>query len=314
MQRSSLCLQLEVFAMSFQTSIEKKAESLVRYVVITPARNEAQHIENTLESMTRQTIKPAAWIIVDDGSSDDTTAIAGRYAERYSWISVVRRPDRGFRQPGAGVVQAFEAGFQALSTLDWQFIVKLDADLSFEPDYFEQCFHEFQKDPHLGICGGGIYHSGPTGLTLEPNPLFHVRGATKIYRRQCWENLGGLVAVPGWDTIDEVKANLKGWNTRTVPDIVALHHRFTGSAQGAWKDSVKNGLANYICGYHPLFVLLKCFRRLMRKPYVIGAIGLLWGYLSGYLKGIAQVPDPILIRYTRTQQIRRLLFMPSMWR
>ena len=137
---------------------------------------------------------------------------------------------------------------------------------------------EFETDPRLGIGGGGIYHEQNGDLTLEPNPKFHVRGATKIYKRECWEKLGGLLRAPGWDTVDEVKANMLGWTTRSFPHLKVSHYRFTGAADGAWKDCVKNGRANYIAGYHPVFMLFKCMRRLVAKPYLFGAMGLLWGF------------------------------------
>jgi hypothetical protein len=115
-------------------------------------------------------------------------------------------------------------------------------------------------------------------------------------------------------TVDELKANMFGWTTRSFPDLRVSHYRFTGSAEGAWKDNIKNGRANYITGYHPLFMLFKCLRRLVHRPYLSGSIGLMWGYLSAYWKRLPQVPDSSLIRYTRSQQIRRLLLLDSIWK
>jgi poly-beta-1,6-N-acetyl-D-glucosamine synthase len=287
---------------------------MTKYVIITPARDEGSHIQKTIFAISKQTVQPTQWVIVDDGSGDDTGRIADRAADTYPWIKVLHRGNRGFRQAGAGVVAAFNDGYACLDSSDWEFLVKLDADLSFAPNYFERCFAEFQKDPRLGIGGGGIYHLENGSLKLEMNPSFHVRGATKIYRRQCWENLGGLLAAPGWDTIDEVKANMLGWSTRTFPHLRVSHYRLTGAAAGAWKDSIKNGRANYITGYHPMFMLFKCMRRLVRKPYLIGSLGLFWGFISGYLESAPQVEDRTLIDYTRTQQMRRILLLDSMWK
>jgi biofilm PGA synthesis N-glycosyltransferase PgaC len=287
---------------------------MTKYIIITPARDEEAHIEKTILSVAQQTIRPLQWIIVDDGSHDGTGAIIDRYSGSYAWITALHRYNRGFRQAGGGVIDAFYDGYAQIASSEWDFLVKLDADLSFAPDYFEQCFAEFANDPHLGIGGGGICHQENGVLKLEANPLFHVRGATKIYKRQCWDHLDGLLHAPGWDTVDEVKANMLGWKTRSFLHLQVSHYRFTGAAEGAWKDCVKNGRANYVAGYHPIFMLMKCMRRLARRPYVIGATGLLWGFVRGYLERGHQVEDRALINYTRAQQLRRLLLLDSMWK
>ena len=287
---------------------------MAKYVIITPARDEEEYLQKTILAVANQTVKPMQWIIVDDGSSDRTGEIADHFARVYPWIIVKHRSNRGHREAGGGVISSFYDGYALIQSTAWEFLVKLDADLSFPPDYFERCFAEFAKDRALGIGGGGIYHEVDGRVELEETPQFHVRGATKIYRRECWDELGGLLRAPGWDTIDELKANMLGWTTRSFPDLRVSHHRFTGGADGAWKDSVKNGRANYITGYHPLFMLFKCVRRLAQKPYLSGSVGLMWGYLSGYWKRLPQVQDPKLIRYTRTQQMRRLLLLSSIWK
>ena len=285
-----------------------------KYVIITPARDEESHIENTIVAVSQQTLQPTKWVIVDDGSVDKTPEIVDRAAARYPWITVVHRSNRGFRQAGGGVIAAFNEGYACVEEADWDFVVKLDADLSFSHDYFERCFAEFDNDPLLGIGGGGIYHLEDGELKMETNPLFHVRGATKIYKRECWDKLGGLLVAAGWDTVDEVKANMLGWRTRTFPELKVSHYRFTGAAYGTWKDSVKNGFANYVTGYHPLFLLFKCLKRLLTRPFSVGSIGLAWGFISGYMRRAPQVRDHALIRYTRAQQLRRLFFLESIWK
>jgi glycosyltransferase involved in cell wall biosynthesis len=296
------------------SAFRRAAVEAQKYVIITPARDEENHIERTILSVTRQTVPPAQWIIVNDGSGDRTGEIIDKYAALYPWITPLHRTNRGFRQAGGGVVDAFYDGYGQIRSSDWDFIVKLDADLGFSPEYFEICFSEFVSDPHLGIAGGGIYHQTADGLQLEPTPQFHVRGATKIYRRACWEQVGGLVRSPGWDTIDEAKANMLGWRTRTLSHLILSHQRPTGGAEGIWRDSVKNGRGNYIAGYHPVFMLLKCARRILRKPYFVGAAGLFWGFATAYWKGAPRVADRPLINYVRAQQIRRLLFIESIWK
>jgi len=285
------------------------------YVVITPVRDESAFLPFTIESVIRQTILPAEWIIVNDGSQDNTGEIIEQYASRHSWIRPLHLADRGFRKSGGGVVDAFNEGYAKLSPRSWDFVVKLDGDLEFAPDYFEKCLCHFGKDPRLGIGGGSISNRMPDGSDQpEKGPAFHVRGATKIYKQQCWADIAPLWAAPGWDTLDEVKANMKGWTTRTFPELSIVQHRVTGGADGMWRDRVKNGRANFICGYHPLFMLAKCVSRIASPPYVVGALGLTWGYLTGYLCRTARVDDAALIKYVRRQQLSRLSGGSTIWK
>jgi glycosyltransferase involved in cell wall biosynthesis len=287
----------------------------IKYVIVTPVRNEEAYISLTIESLLAQTVRPVKWIIVNDGSTDNTGRIAEEAACLHTWITVVSRADRGFRKAGGGVVDAFYDGYRRIENETCDYLVKLDGDLSFARDYFEKCFERFDQDGRLGIAGGTICSN--MGGIIEPeakdDPNFHVRGATKIYRSACWRDIGGLIRAPGWDTLDEVKANMLGWTTRTLSGINAVHHRPTGAAYGAWNDRVKAGMANYVSGYHPLFMLLKCVKRMIEKPYLIGGFGLLYGFAKGYLKKIPQVEDRALIQYFREQQINRLLGRKSLW-
>ena len=285
-----------------------------KYVVITPVRDEEEHLQSTIESMVHQTVVPEEWVIVDDGSKDGTGRIIDDYASRYPWIKAVHRKDRGFRKAGGGVVDAFNDGYRALTCSDWEFMTKFDGDLTFTYDYFEKCFDEFHRDTKLGVGGGVICYVENGQKRFEEAPAFHVRGATKIYRKACWEGIGGFIAAPGWDTMDEVKANSLGWTTRSFPQLHLVHHRDTGSADGLWPSLVKYGRANYICGYHPLFMMSKCIVRLVRKPYIIGSIGLMYGFVSGYLTNVQQVDDPAAVAYLRRQQMSRLFGGETIWR
>jgi biofilm PGA synthesis N-glycosyltransferase PgaC len=284
------------------------------YVLITPARNEGKDLEKTVRSVVQQTVRPREWVIVNDGSTDQTGEVADEAARQYPWIRVVHRTDRGFRQAGGGVVDTFYDGYERLTVQDWEFLGKIDGDLSFDADYFERCFEHFRADSSLAV-GGGTIHVESKGVLVKESddPRFHVRGATKIYRRAFWDAMGGLIRAPGWDTLDEVKANMLGWTSYTFPDLTILHHRPTGEADGTWRNWCKNGLANYITGYHPLFMLTKCVKRVLQPPVGLMAIGLLCGFFGGYLRGVPQVPDEELIRYLRRQQLNRLLFRESLW-
>ena len=289
-------------------------EAVTRYVIVTPIRDEEKFIEATIASVRAQTVPPAEWVIVDDGSVDRTGEIIDRYAAQVPWIHVVHRENRGFRKSGGGVVEAFYDGYQALRSSGWEFIVKLDGDLSLPPTYFEKCFEHFELDPKLGIGGGDIYHELGGVQKLEATPKFHVRGATKIYRRACWEAIEGLWRAPGWDTIDEVKANMLGWKTYSFNELHIVHHRFTGTAESLWRDKIKRGVACYVTGYHPLFVAASCMSNLVRKPYIGGSAAIAYGFLKGYWNHTPRVNDKQLIKYVRAQQLRRLCGLKTIWR
>jgi glycosyltransferase involved in cell wall biosynthesis len=289
----------------------------VRYVIVTPVRNEEVYLGKTVDSVVSQTIRPAEWIIVDDGSTDKTGEIADAAAARHGWIRVLRRVDRGFRKAGSGVMEAFHDGWRRLQTRDWDFLVKLDGDLTFAPDYFEKCFQHFETNSRLGIGGGLICNEivGQQVLDSKEDPKFHVRGATKIYRRACWDAIGGLIQTTGWDTMDELKANMLGWKTYTFPELPLMHHRETGGADGYWRNWFKNGRANYIVGYHPLFMLCKCVKRAFRWPYGIASLALWCGFVTGYFSREPQrVADRDVIRYLRSEQLHALLGKKCLWK
>lgn len=287
----------------------------VPYVVITPVRNERDNLPRTIASFVGQSILPERWVIVDDGSTDGTAEVVDEAAAQHEWITVVHRADRGFRKPGTGVVEAFYDGMARLGTEPFNYLVKFDGDLAFEPDYFERCFERFDQNPRLGIGGGTICRRDGDNLVIEStgDPAFHVRGATKIYRRACWDQLGGLIKAPGWDTVDELKANMLGWQTMTFPELKVHQLKDTGSADGSWRNWVKNGVANYNSGYHPVFMAAKCVRRLFRRPYGLGGTALAWGYIKGCVDRAGGAIDPELVTYVHRQQINCLLGKPSLW-
>jgi len=306
-----------------------KPERKVRYVVISPVRNEAAYLETTVRDMARQTVKPLRWVLVNDGSTDSTPKIADRWASEYEWIAALHlrgmersapvlahegQQERGRRAREAKEILAFYKGYETLAGVDWDFLVKLDGDVGLAPDYFERCFEEFERDPKLGIGGGDICNFIDGEWKVEENPRFHVRGATKIYRRACWNDIGGMERGAAWDTLDEVKANMKGWSTRSFSRLQVAHYRYTGAANGSWQNAVKKGEWNYISGYHPLFMAMKCVKRVVRKPLIAGSAGLLYGYLLALFRRVPQVGDKQLIRYVKQQQFRRLTFRSTIWK
>jgi biofilm PGA synthesis N-glycosyltransferase PgaC len=304
---------LETFRAELKLT-QKSTDMPRRYVIVSPVRDEDEYIERTIFGVVQQTIRPKEWIIVNDGSRDRTREIIDSYARKYRWVRAVHRIDRGKRVPGSGVMEAFYDGYNRLESDDWDFIVKLDGDVALPPDYFEQCFRRFAEEPKLGMCGGRMYCGKDGNLKPELHPAFHVRGPIKLYRRECWKAIGGLIKAPGWDTLDEVQANRFGWRTITFDEIKVLHLRPTGAVQGVWRDGVKMGRAAYICGYHPLFMMMKCVKRTFSKPYVLSSLAHGYGFVSGYFKNVTQFQDRALIRYLRKQQLRRLFLLDSIWK
>lgn len=284
-----------------------------KYCIVTSVRDEEEFISKTVESVVSQTVLPIEWIIVNDGSTDRTGSILDEYARQHPWITALHRDNRGFRSTGGGI-DGFLFGVENLRTMEWDFLVNLDGDLSFPSDYFEKCFNRFEQDPKLGIGGGTIYNKIGETLQMEEVAQFHVRGATKIYRRQCWDGLGGMHRGLGWDTVDEVTANMRGWNTYSFPELHLTHYRVTGTAGGKWWGFVKDGHADYIVGYYPLFFAAKCLKRLFRPPIAVGSAGLAYGFLRGYFQRMPRIENKEFVAFVRRQQSRRLFGLSTIWR
>ena len=288
--------------MSENSTIEQT--DVMKYVVISPVRDEARFIDKTLQSMVSQSVKPCEWIIVNDGSKDGTEQIVERYTELYPWMKLINRPDRGFRKRGGGVVDAFYDGYDTIACEDYGIIVKLDGDLSFEAAYFERLLERFAAMSELGIAGGECYVLD--GGVWVSEGTHHVRGSTKVYRRECFEAIGGLKRSLGWDGVDVWKARMLGWKTVCFTDLKVLHLRPVGADTGKIKGKIETGRAAYFIGYHPLFMLARGLRRMADKPYVLGGLALLGGYFGDWLTRRERVDDPELINYVRQAQLRAL--------
>jgi len=277
-----------------------------KYAVISPVRNEAQFVEKTIQAMINQTVKPSEWIIVNDGSTDGTEEIVARYAARYPWIRLINRQDRGYRQRGPGVVDAFYEGFGQITHTDYDVVVKLDGDLSFEPNYFEELLDQFAANPKLGIASGQPYVFDGREWVTEKPLIPCTYGPTKLYRRECFEAMGGIPRSLGWDGIDDWKARMLGWQIVSFEHLRVLHHRTWGAATGSVKGRVEQGQGAYFMGYHPLYMLLRCVRRMVDRPYVIGGLLMMWGYIAAWLTGRERINDHELIRYLRRTQLKLL--------
>jgi glycosyltransferase involved in cell wall biosynthesis len=265
---------------------EGRGKKLARYVIVSPVKDEERYVELTLRSVTAQSLKPTLWVIVDDGSSDGTAAIVRRYLAVHPFIRLVSNPGAGTRQTGSAVIRAFNFGYESLGPADYDLIVKLDCDLSFGSDYFEELIERFNGDPHLGIASGIYLEQAHTGewkpVTM---PAYHAAGACKMIRRQCFEEIGGFIVAPGWDTVDEIRAMTRGWKTMHFQDLHMKHHKREGSGIGVIKTSVMHGEIYYLTGGSRLFFLLKVFHRIRAKPHGAAALALLRGYCKPMCAG-----------------------------
>jgi len=287
---------------------EGRADCECRYVIISPVRNEETYIEKTLQSVISQTVLPVEWIIVDDGSSDLTCDIVNQFADGRDWIRLIHREDRGTRALGAGVVEAFNYGLEQLSVSGYEFLVKLDGDLSFGPTYFEELFRKFSDNRDLGIASGKTYVERKGSLVVERMADHHVRGASKVYRRSCFEQIGGLRPIIGWDMVDELYAQFHGWETRSFADLVLIHHRPMGTSTGnALKGKIRWGRGRYVTGSHPLFILASGAYRMAEPPYVLGGLALIYGYVSAWLSRHQRLPEANIREFQKRKELRRLL-------
>lgn len=284
----------------------------MRFIAITPARDEENFLPRLIASMAAQTLQPARWIIIDDGSTDGTAQILDVAAQIHPWIDVKHLPVGRERLPGGESIL-----MQFLPKEVWQdydAILRLDADLSFKPDFAELLATEFARDPKLGIAGSTLFEPEGTEWREIRTPSFHTRGAVKMYSRACFEAIGGLSSGLGWDTIDEALAMMLGFKSRSFRHVRAYHHRPQGSAGGYLKGNLAAGRAAYNVGYHPLFLMMRAAKRGLSWPPVIGGIYLLAGYLEGYFRRLRKTASPELVKFIRRQQLRRLLMMESVWR
>lgn len=285
--------------------------SVKSYLAITPARDEESFLPGLIASMRAQTHRPKRWIIIDDGSVDQTATIADEAASKNPWIEVHHLARDRKRAPGGeSVIMKF------LPREIWEnydFILRLDADLTFGPSLAELLLAEFDKDPTLGIGGAVLHEPSASGWYEVKTPTFHTRGAVKMYSRECFAAIGGLQAGIGWDTIDEAQAMMLGFRTKSFRTIMAYHYRPQGAAAGLLRSRFAAGRTAYIVGYSPTFMLARAIRRVLGTPFFIGSILLLAGYLDGRMRGLPRITSPELVKFIRRQQRRRLLMMETLW-
>jgi biofilm PGA synthesis N-glycosyltransferase PgaC len=279
-----------------------------QYVLMTAAHNEEDNIGRTVTSVASQTLLPKRWVIVDDGSIDRTGEIVHEYTKQIPFISLLSLPPGGERS-FSRQAKAFQVATEALKDLEYDFIGTLDSDITLAPDYFDKLLTEFERNPQLGLAGGLVCEKQRGEFRPRSfDWIQHVAGAVQLFRRPCYEAVGGFVALPcgGHDSLAEVTARSLGWIVRSIPELAVYHHRETGAAIGCLRSRLRGGLEDYLLGYDPLFEIIKCVRRISEEPFCIGATLRLLGFLGGYFRGEKrQVPQNI-IAFLRKEQKQRL--------
>ena len=284
----------------------------LKYVLITPARNEEAYIENTIRSVISQTRRPEKWIIVSDGSTDRTDEIVMRYASQESWIQLLRMPEHQERQ-FAAKAHCFNAGYKKLKNVAFDVIGNLDADISFQPDYFEFLLSKFSEHPLLGVAGTPYVEdsSQPRGHTYGHKfaQMEHVSGACQLFRKPCFETIGGYKPVKGGaiDWIAVTTARMKGWKTRTFVERTCFHHRKLGTGTDSqWIVRFRYGQKAYAVGGHPLFEGLRGLFQTRQRPFVLGGLTFLVGYFWATLTRMERPVSRELLNFHRAEQMVRL--------
>jgi len=278
-----------------------------RYLLVSPCRDEARYLRRTLDSVAAQSVPPALWVVVDDGSTDETAAILEEYARRLPYLRVVRRTDRGRRQVGPGVIEAFYAGLDQVRLEDFDYLCKLDMDLDLPVRYFELLMQRMESNPRIGTTSGKPWFVHPQSGALEPEVCGDEMsvGMTKFYRVACFKEIGGFVREVMWDGIDCHRARMLGWIAESVDlePIRFVHLRPQGASQkGIWTGRLRAGFGQYFMGTSPIYYLAVALRRLPSHPALIGSVAMLWGYFRSWLQGLPRYDDLEFRRFLRAYQ------------
>jgi len=281
-----------------------------KYVLISPCRNEAVHLRQTLDSVLAQSIRPAKWLIVDDGSTDATPAILADYAKRHHWIEIVTRTDRGHRAVGPGVVEAFYTGYERINPDDYDYLCKLDVDLRLPPRYFEILMEHMAVNPRIATCSGKAYLEVGGRLIPETHGDDTSLGMTKFYRVSCFKAIGGFVREVMWDGIDCHRCRMNGWVAVSwdEPELRFVHLRPVGSSQeSVYAGRIRSGYGQYFMGTGFWFIAASAIYRLNDKPYVLGSLAMLWGWLKSALQRKPRYEDEQFRKFLRRYHWRALL-------
>ena len=278
----------------------------ISHVVITPVKNEKNLIQGCINSMMSQSIPPKLWIIIDDNSTDGTDLIIKNASLKYSNIKITKSNNANYnRKRGSNIADMFLHAFELID-IEWDFCSKIDSDILLGKNYFKLIFSKFDDEPLLGIASGGCYLKKSSKLKLEKVASDHTRGALKTYRALCYNQISGIRGVDGWDGIDNIMAQMKGWKTKNYPEVKAIHLRPTGSYHGMISGCFESGKFAYFMGYHPLFIFARSLHKFLSFPYILGGISLLIGYIYSFIINKDIFDDDDTIKFLRNKQLIRM--------
>lgn len=279
------------------------------YVIITPARNEGINIGRLITCVTSQTLLPKKWVIIDDHSTDSTESIVRNFLPRFPWIDLLVMHDVRDRSFSAKV-DCFNAGLQQLRALDFDIIGNIDADVSFEPDYFEFLLGKFAEDLQLGVAGTPfVEDSGYSSARDSFEGERHVAGGCQLFRRKCYEDIGGYIAnrKGGIDWIAVTTARMRGWRTCSFGDKSFHHHRSLGTGESSsWAALFNYGRKDYYLGNHPLWEMFRIMYRMAKRPYAVAGIFLLSGYLYEAFRREGRPVSEEVVRFHRKEEMQKL--------
>lgn len=287
-----------------------------RLLLVTPARDEAAHLERTVRAVAAQTCRPDLWLIVDDGSTDETPQLLDRLAREVPFLEARRAPARQALQGEDGLALAaeavaFNAALESIDVTAFTHVGKLDADVELPPDYLERLLARFAGDPELGIAGGTLLEREEGAWRPTKVPANHVRGALKLYSRECLEAIGGIQERLGWDTIDETYARMQGFETRSLPELRARHHRPVATRGGTLRGRARHGQCAYILRYGFWWVALRSLKVATLRPRGLSGVAFLYGYLRAALRREGRVEDEQYRRFVARELRGRVLAFRS---
>lgn len=280
-----------------------------RILIVTAAKDEAEFIERTISSLENQTLRPTRWVIVNDGSSDVTGELADQAARKHDWITVIHRPAGTQRRVGPGVVEAFYVGLDSQSIADFDYVMKMDADIEIQPRYFELMIRQFDENSRLGTASGKCWTPVDGRLVPERTGDQFSHGVAKLFRTECFQQIGGFVREVMWDGIDCHRCRLFGWEAASFsdPELQIVHLRLMGSSfKSVYHGRRRWGRGQYFMGTHPLYVVGICAYRMLERPFFLGGLCLLIGYLQAWAKRSVQYDDKRFRRHLHRWQMAEL--------
>lgn len=280
--------------------------------MISPCRNEGEYIRECIPSVLNQTLLPSLWVIVDDGSTDDTPEILAEYEKKYPFIKVITKKNRGERKVGPGVVETFYEGLDSVNWEEYSFICKLDLDLVLPSSYFETLIKRMNGNPRIGTCSGKAYYVNPKGnLISEKCGDEMSQGMTKLFRTTCFKEIGGFVKEVMWDGIDCHRCRMLGWIALSWddPELQFVHLRPMGSSQtGIFTGRMRHGFGQYFMGTSPFYMLVSAVYRLTCPPYLIGGVAMWYGYIKAFFQNVKRYDDLEFRKFLRVYQWNCLFF------